>query len=96
MIRKKQIEPAYQQSPAQKPSLRLVVKVPKMSVYNKRNSSEALGANSQQDTPKKMKITTPTQIVDLEEEEPKGKTCMEIVEGATKNKISWYGKHATK
>jgi hypothetical protein len=83
---KKQTEPTYQQIPAQKPSPRLLVKAPKMSVYNKRNSLESLGASSQQDTPKKMKITTPTQTVDLEEEEPKGKTCMEIVEGATKNK----------
>jgi hypothetical protein len=91
MIRKKQTESAYQQSPAQKPSPSLAVKAPKMSVYNKRRSSEALGASSQQDTPKKMKITTPTQIVDLEEEEPKGKMSMEMVEGATKNEEASIG-----
>ena len=56
-----------------------------MSVYNKRSNSEALGASSQQDTLKKMKITSSSQIVDLEEEEPKEKTCMEMVEGVTKN-----------
>jgi hypothetical protein len=55
-----------------------------MSVYNKRSSSEALGASSQQDTLKKMRITS-SQIVDLEEEEPKDKTCMEMVEGAIEN-----------
>ena len=32
-----------------------------------------------------MKITPPSQVVDLEEEEPKEKTSMEMVEGATKN-----------
>jgi hypothetical protein len=46
----------------------LVVKDPKMSVYNKRNSSEALGASIQQDTPKKMKIKPSSQVFDLEEE----------------------------
>jgi hypothetical protein len=50
----------------------LIVKAPKLSVYNKRSSSEALGASSQQDILKKMKITSSSQIVDLEEEEPKG------------------------
>jgi hypothetical protein len=56
-----------------------------MSVYNKRRSSEALGADSRKDTPKKMKIAPPSQVVDLEEEDPKGKTCMEMIESATKN-----------
>jgi hypothetical protein len=56
-----------------------------MSVYNKRSSSEALGASSQQHILKKMKITPSSQIVDLEEEEPKEKTSMEMVESATKN-----------
>jgi len=56
-----------------------------MSVYNKRSSSEALGASSQQDTFKKMRVTSPSQVVDLEEEEQKGKTCMEMIETTTKN-----------
>jgi hypothetical protein len=81
----KQTERSPQQSPVEKPSPRLVFKAPKMSVYNKRSSSEALGADSRQDTSKKMKITPPSQVVDLEEEDPKGKTCMEMVESATKN-----------
>jgi hypothetical protein len=63
----------------------LIVKTPKLSVCNKRNISEALGASSQQDIPKNMKITPPSQVVDLEEEEPQEKKSMEMVEGATKN-----------
>lgn len=43
----KQTESASQQSPTQKLSPRLIVKAPKMSVYNKRSSSEALGADKQ-------------------------------------------------
>ena len=56
-----------------------------MSVYNKRSSSEALGASSQQNILKKMKITPSSQIVDLEEEEPKLKMSMDMVESVTKN-----------
>jgi hypothetical protein len=58
-----------QQSPTQKPSPRLIIKGPKMSILNKRSSSEALGASSQQDTLKKMRVTSPSPIIDLEEEE---------------------------
>ena len=57
-----------------------------MSVYNKRSSSEALAASSQQNTLKKMKITPSSQIVDLEEEEPKEKMSMEMVERRTESK----------
>jgi hypothetical protein len=81
----KQTEPASQQSPAQKPSPRLIIKTPKMSVYNKRNSSEALGASSQQNILKKMQITSSSQVVEPEEEELKGKTCMDMVEATAKN-----------
>jgi hypothetical protein len=49
----------------------MILKVPKVSVYTKRISSEALGTSSQQTSPKKMKTTQSPQIVDLEEEEPK-------------------------
>jgi hypothetical protein len=56
-----------------------------MSVYNKRSSSEALGSDSQQKVLKKMKITPSSQIVDLEEEEPKEKMSMEMVDRRTKN-----------
>jgi len=72
----KQIEPSPQTSPIHKPSPKLVIKYPKMSVYNKRSSSEALDTSSQQDTLKRMKITSSSQVVDLEEEELKGKTFM--------------------
>ena len=44
---KKQTESSHQQNPTHKPSPRLVVKGPKMSVYDKRSSSEALGTSSQ-------------------------------------------------
>jgi len=67
----KQTERASQQSPPQKLSPRMIVKDPKMSVYNKRRSSEALGASSQKYILKKMNITSSSQIVDLEEEDPK-------------------------
>jgi hypothetical protein len=88
----KPTESTPQQIQTQKASPRLIVKAPKLSVYNKRNISEALGANSQQDIPKKMKITPPSQVVDLEEEEPKEKTSMEMVEGATKNEEDGIGR----
>jgi hypothetical protein len=54
---KKQIESSPQHIQTQKASLRLIVKAPKMSVYNKRSSSEALGASIQQNILKKMKVT---------------------------------------
>jgi hypothetical protein len=56
-----------------------------MSIYNKRNSSEALGASSQQNILKRMKITSSYQVVDLEEEELKLKECMDMVEATAKN-----------
>jgi hypothetical protein len=56
-----------------------------MSVYSKRSSLEALGASDHQNFPKKMKITQSPQIVNLEEEEPKEKMTMEMVESRTKN-----------
>jgi hypothetical protein len=63
----------------------MIIKAPKMSVYRKRRSSEALGTSGQQNVPKKMKITQSPQIVDLEGEEPKEKMSMEMVESGTKN-----------
>jgi hypothetical protein len=62
-----------------------------MSVYNKRSSSEALGASSQQNILKKMKITPSSQVVDLEEEEPKEKMSMDMVESETKNEEAGTG-----
>jgi hypothetical protein len=81
----KQTELALQQSSTQKPSPRLIIKALKMSIFNKRSSSEALGASSQQDTLKKMRVTSPSPIIDLEEEEQKERTGMEIVETAIQN-----------
>ena len=57
-----------------------------MSIYNKRSISEALGTSGQQNVLKKVKITQSPQIVNLEEEEPKEKMSMEMVESRTKNK----------
>jgi hypothetical protein len=65
----KQTETTSQQISAQKSSPRLIIKAPKMSIFNKRSSSEALGASGQQDTLKKMRTTSPFPIIDLEEEE---------------------------
>jgi hypothetical protein len=62
-----------------------------MSVYNKRSSSEALGASSQQNILKKMKITPSSQIVDLEEEEPKEKMSIEMVESVTNHEEASTG-----
>jgi hypothetical protein len=86
-----QIESSPQQIQTQKTSPKLIIKAPKMSVYNKRSSSEALGASSQQNILKKMKITPSSQIVDLEEEEPKEKMSMEMVESVTKNEEAGTG-----
>jgi hypothetical protein len=57
-----------------------------MSIFNKRSSSKSLGAGSQQDTLKKIRSTSPSLVIDLEEEEHKGKTCMEMAETTTQNK----------
>jgi hypothetical protein len=81
----KKTEITSQQSSTQKPSPRLIIKAPKMSIFNKRSSSEALGASSQQDTLKKMRVTSPSPIIDLEEEEQKEKTCMEMVDTKIQN-----------
>jgi hypothetical protein len=82
----KQTKITSQQIPTQKPSSKLIIKAPKMSIFNKRSSSEALGASSQQDTLKKMRVTSPSPIIDLEEEEQKEKTCMEMVDTKIQNK----------
>ena len=63
----------------------LIIKAPKMSIFNKRISSESLGDSSQQDTLKKMRATSPYPVIELEEEEHKGKMCMEMVETTTQN-----------
>jgi hypothetical protein len=73
----------------------LIIKAPKESVYHKRSSSEALGASSQGNILKKMKITPSSQVVDLEEEEPKEKMSMEMVESVNQERGGWYRKHAT-
>jgi hypothetical protein len=80
---KKSTESTSQQSPTQKPSPRLIIKAPKGSVYNKRSNSKVVGASSQQETLKKMRATSPSPVIDLEEEEQKGKTCMEMAETTT-------------
>jgi N-acetylmuramoyl-L-alanine amidase CwlA len=64
----KQTKITSHQNPTHKQSPRLIIKDPKLSVYNKRSSSEALGSSSQQEILKKMKITSSSQIVDMEEE----------------------------
>jgi hypothetical protein len=78
-----QVEATLQQSQTQQAPQKLIFKVPKVSVYNKRSSSEAMGTSDQQTAPKKMKITQSPQIVDLEEEEPKEQVNMDMVESGT-------------
>jgi hypothetical protein len=53
------------------------------SVYNKRSSSKSMGTSDQKTSPKKMKITQPPQIVDLEEEDPKEQVNLDMVESGT-------------
>ena len=51
------VEATLQQIQTKQTPQNMIVKVPKVSVYNKRSSSEALSTSSQQTAPKKMKIT---------------------------------------
>ena len=78
-----QLEATLQQSQTQQATQKLIFKVPKVSVYNKRSISEAMGTNDQQIAPKKMKITQSPQIVDLEKEDPKEQVNMDMVESGT-------------
>jgi hypothetical protein len=78
-----QVEATLQQAQTQQTHHKLIVKVPKVSVYSNRSSSEALGTNDQHNAPKNMKITQSPQIVDLEEEEPKEQVNMDMVESGT-------------
>ena len=73
-----QVEATLQQSQTQQASQNLIVKVPKMSVYNKRSSSKAMGTSNQQNFPKKMNISQSPQIVDLEEEEPREQVNLDM------------------
>ena len=57
--------------------------VPKVTIYTKRSSLEALGTSSQHIAPKKIKIKQSPQIEDLEEEEPKEQVSMDMVESWT-------------
>ena len=52
-----QVEANLQQNQTQQTPQKLIVKVPKISVYNKRSSSEAMGTRDQQKAHKKIKIT---------------------------------------
>jgi hypothetical protein len=80
-----QVEATLQPSQTQQDSHKLIVKVPKMSVYNKRSSSKAMGTSDQHNSLKRMKISQSPQIVDLEEEEPKEQVNLDIVESGTSN-----------
>jgi hypothetical protein len=52
-----QVEATLQQSQTQQAPQNLILKVPKISVYSKRSSLEAMGISDQQTCPKKMNIT---------------------------------------
>jgi hypothetical protein len=66
-----QMEENLQQNQTQQASQKLIVEVPKMSVYSKRSSLEAMVTSDKHTAPKTMNITQSPQIVDLEEEEPR-------------------------
>jgi hypothetical protein len=85
------VEETLQQTQMQQTPQKLIVKVPKISVYRKRSSLEALGTNSQQTAPKKTKITQSPQMVDLEEEEPKDQVNMDMLESGIRNVEVWKG-----
>jgi hypothetical protein len=70
-VQTQQMEVALQPIQNQLAPQKLMIKIPKESVYSKRSSSEAMDIKDQQTSPKKMKVTQLTQIVDLEEEESK-------------------------
>ena len=52
-----QVEETLQQIQTQQAPQKLIFKVPKVSVYSKRRSSEAMGTSDQHIAPKKIKIT---------------------------------------
>jgi hypothetical protein len=76
------VGPTLQQTQTQHTPQKLTFQVPKLTVYT-RSTSEALGTSSQQNAPKKINIKQSPQIVDMEEEEPKEKVSMDIVESGT-------------
>jgi hypothetical protein len=59
--------------------------LPKTIFPHPRYRKAHIKGSGQQNVPKKMKITQSPQIVNLEEEEPKEKMSMEMVESRTKN-----------
>jgi hypothetical protein len=96
------MEETLQQIQTQQAPHKMIIKVSKISVYNKRSSLEAMGISDQQTSPKKMKVTQPTQIVDLEEEEPRDQVNIFMVESGTstievekENKIQSEGSSRT-
>jgi hypothetical protein len=84
-IQTQQVEETLQRIQTQQAPQKLIIKVPKMSFYNKRSSAEAMGTSDQKTAPKKMKITQSPQIVDLEEEEHKEQLNQNMVDNGTSN-----------
>jgi hypothetical protein len=78
-----QLEETLQQIQTQQVSPKLIVNIPKMSIYNKRISSDAMGTSDQHISPKKMNISQSPQIVNLEEEEPREQVNLDMVESGT-------------
>jgi hypothetical protein len=58
----------------------VVIKVPKSSTQSKRIVSEAMDIDPEHTAIKKMKTIQSKQYVDLEDEGPKEKTCIDVVE----------------
>jgi hypothetical protein len=78
-----QLEETLQQIQTQQVSPKLIVNIPKMSIYSKRISSDAMGTSDQHISPKKMNISQSPQIVNLEEEEPREQVNLDMVESGT-------------
>jgi hypothetical protein len=78
-----QLEETLQQIQTQQVSPKLIVNIPKMSIYSKRISSDSMGTSDQHISPKKMNISQSPQIVNLEEEEPREQVNLDMVESGT-------------
>jgi DNA-binding LytR/AlgR family response regulator len=60
-IQTRQLEATLQQIQTQQASQKLIIKNPKISVYNKRSNSNAMDIIYQQTAPKKMKVSQHSQ-----------------------------------
>ena len=84
-IQTQQVEVTLQPIEIEKAPQKLMIKVPKTSVYNKRSILEAMDIDDQQTVKKNMKVKEQAQIVDLEDEESRDQANLNMVESVTNN-----------